>query len=150
MALACAANARDAGAALPAGLLLFYGTFAMDADRPAYRTAPDPLLNRTRIDAYVRLFAESGGLAEGPAPVDRADLAGLPPTHIVAAALDPLCAEAGELAERMAAAGVDVTHRIAPGMIHGFLRAAGVSTAARDELARAAAAIRPLLSPRGG
>ncbi|MFD2498292.1 alpha/beta hydrolase [Rhizorhabdus histidinilytica] len=70
------------------------------------------------------------------------------PTHIVAAALDPLCAEAGELAERMRMAGVEVSHRIAPGMIHGFLRAAGVSAAVRDELARAAATIRPLLSPR--
>lgn len=141
MALACAANARDAGATVPAGLLLFYGTFAMDADRPAYRDGPDPLLNQPRIAAYLRLFAESGGLAVAPAPVERTDLAGLPPTHIVAAALDPLCAEAGELADRLAAAGVDVSTRIAPGMIHGFLRAAGVSAAARDEIARAAAAV---------
>jgi acetyl esterase len=141
MALACAANARDAGAAMPAGLLLFYGTFAMDADRPAYRDAPDPLLSQPRIAAYVRLFAENGGLGVAPAPIDRADLTGLPPTHIVAAGLDPLCAEAEELAERMAAAGVAVSHRIAPGMIHGFLRAAGVSAAARDEIARAAAAV---------
>nr|WP_047167810.1 alpha/beta hydrolase [Sphingomonas sp. Y57] len=148
MALACAANARDAGGAIPAALLLFYGTFAMDADRPSYHGAADPLLNRERIEAYIRLFAGSGGLADAPAPVDRADLAGLPRTHIVAAGLDPLCGEAGELAERMAAAGVDVTHRIAPGMIHGFLRAAGVSAAARDELNRAVAAIGPLLSPR--
>lgn len=141
MALACATNARDAGTATPAGLLLFYGTFAMDAERPAYRDAADPLLSQSRVAAYVRLFAESGGLSLAPAPVDRTDLAGLPPTHIVAAALDPLCAEAGELADRLAAAGVAASTRIAPGMIHGFLRAAGVSAAARDEIARAAAAV---------
>lgn len=138
MALACAANARDAGSATPAGLLLFYGTFEMNAEHPAYRDAPDPLLNQPRIAAYVRLFIESGGLAVAPAPVERDDLAGLPPTHIVAAELDPLCDEAGELAARMAAAGVTVSHHVATGMIHGFLRAAGASAAARDEIARAA------------
>ncbi|KQX17596.1 MULTISPECIES: alpha/beta hydrolase [unclassified Sphingomonas] len=150
LALACAANARDMGAAPPAGLLLFYGTFAMDAGRPAYRTARDPLLSQPRIENYVALFSGSGGLAAGPAPIDRDDLAGLPPTHIVAAEHDPLCGEAGELAERMAAAGVDVSTRVAPGMIHGFLRAAGVSAAARDELAKAADAVRPWLWPHNG
>lgn len=150
MALAAAANARDAGAPPPAGLLLFYGTFAMDPARPAYRSAADPLLSQPRIDAYVRLFAESGGLATVPAPVDRPDLAGLPPTHIVAAELDPLHDEAHELADRLGAAGVTVSSRTAPGMIHGFLRAAGVSAAVRDELARAVGAMRPLLPPRDG
>jgi len=150
MALSCATRVRDMGAPTPAGLLLFYGTFAMDADRPAYRSAADPLLSQPRIESYVRLFAESGGLAAGPAPVDRTDLAGLPLTHIVAAELDPLCAEAGELAERLAAAGVTVSIRTAPGMIHGFLRAAGVSAAVREELARAIEAVRPLILPRDG
>jgi len=148
MAIACAARARDAGGALPAGLLLFYGTFAMEADRPAYRGAADPLLGQARIAGYVSLFIGSGGLAAGPAPVDRTDLAGLPPTHIVAAGLDPLRDEAGELAARMAAAGIEVSSRVAPGMIHGFLRAAGVSAAARDEIAAAADAVRPWLTPR--
>lgn len=147
LAIACAANTRDMGASA-AGLLLFYGTFAMDARRPAYRNAHDPLLSQPRIANYVALFASSGGLAAGPAPIDRTDFAGLPPTHIVAAELDPLCGEAADLAERMAAAGVEVSQHIAPGMIHGFLRAAGVSVAARDELAKAADAVGPWLWPQ--
>ncbi|HWL47101.1 MAG TPA: alpha/beta hydrolase fold domain-containing protein [Sphingomonadaceae bacterium] len=148
MALACAANARDAGAPIrPAGLLLFYGTFAMDPDRPAYRDAGDPLLTQPRIATYIGLFVANGGLAAHPAPLDRDDLAGLPPTHIVAAEHDPLRDEAGELAARLAAAGVAVTHRVAPGMIHGFLRAVGVSGPARAELAMAAVAVRPILWP---
>jgi acetyl esterase len=152
LALACAANARDTDVAVPAGLLLFYGTFAMDAGRPAYRTARDPLLSQQRIESYVALLVGSGGLAAGPAPIDRDDLAGLPPTHIVAAEHDPLCSEAGELAVRLAAAGVDA-HRsmIAPGMIHGFLRAAGVSAAgARRDWRRHADAVRPCLWPLDG
>jgi len=150
MALACAANARDAGGPSPVGLLLFYGTFAMDADRAVYAEAGDPLLDRTRIANYVALFRESGGLTSHPAPVDRNDLAGLPPIHIVSAKLDPLRSEAAELAERLTSAGIAVSCRVAPGMIHGFLRATGVSAAARDEVTRAAAAVRPFLWPMEG
>lgn len=144
LALACAANARDAGGPVPVCQLLFYGTFAMDPNRPAYATAHDPNLTAPRVRNYIALYRDNGG---GPAPVDRADLAGLPPAHIVAAQYDPLCEEAGELADRLRAAGVPVTHHVAPGMIHGFLRAIGVSPPAREELAAAAQAIRSLLWP---
>lgn len=144
LALACAANLRDAGAAAPAFQLLFYGTFAMDPDRPAYAASRDPLLSESRVRQYIGLFRSRGGLFRQPAPVDRADLAGLPPTHIVAAELDPLRGEAEELAARLEAAGVAAGIRIAPGMIHGFLRAIGVSRDARTELERAAQAARTI------
>lgn len=146
-ALACAANSRDAGTARPAAMILFYGTFAMDPERPAYRTAADPLLTEARIRDYVALFTRCGGLDGRPAPLDRADLAGLPPTHVVAAEHDPLRSEAEQFAARLAAAGVTVTSRVAPGMIHGFLRAVRLSGAARSELDKAAEAVRPLLRP---
>ena len=115
----------------------------MEPERPAYRTALDPLLTADRVRQYIALFTRCGGLGEAPAPVDRHDLALLPPTHIVAAEHDPLCGEAVRLA-----ANIGASIRIAPGMIHGFLRAAGVSAAARHELAAAAEAIRPLLWPQ--
>lgn len=140
LAFACAANARDAGGPLPACMLLFYGTFAMDPDRLAYAASRDPLLTGERVRQYIALFRCCGGLDAAPAPIDRTDLAGLPPAHIVGAELDPLCGEAEELAERLGA-----SFRRAPGMIHGFLRAVGVSPDARAELARAAAAVRPYL-----
>lgn len=142
LALACAANLRDAGGARAAFQLLFYGTFAMDPDRPAYANSRDPLLTGDRVRGYITLFRSQGGLFRQPAPVDRADLADLPPTHLVAAELDPLCEESAELADKLSAAGVPTTLHIAPGMIHGFLRAIGVSPAARDELQRAATALR--------
>lgn len=144
LALACAANLRDAGAA-PAFQLLFYGTFAMDPDRPAYAASRDPLLSEDRVRQYIALFHSRGGLFRQPAPVDRSDLAGLPPTHIVAAELDPLRSEAEELAACLKAVGVATSLRIAPGMIHGFLRAIGVSSDARAELELAADATRAIL-----
>ncbi len=139
LALACAATAR------PVCLLLFYGTFAMNPDAPAYDRALDPLLTAARVRQYIALFKRCGGLDDQPAPVDREDSAALSPTHIVAAEYDPLCAEAIQLAARLDEAGVPTTIHVAPGMVHGFLRAVGVSTAARTEVARAAEAIRPLL-----
>jgi len=147
LALACAANMRDAGAPSPAVLLLFYGTFAMDADRPAYRAGRDPLLTQDRIAAYVRTFTDCGGLSNTAAPLDRDDLSNMPPTHIVAAELDPLCAEAGSLAARLDAAGVPTTSRVAPGMIHGFLRATALAPLAFEELHKAVDAVRPWLRP---
>ncbi len=140
LALACGATAR------PVCQLLFYGTFAMNPDASAYRTARDPILTTDRVRQYIALFTRCGGLDVNPAPVDRHDLVGLPPTHIVAAEHDPLCAEAVTLSARLEQAGVPTTLHIAPGMIHGFLRAVGVSAAARAELGAAAEAIRPLLS----
>ena len=145
LALASAANLRDAGGAAPAFQLLFYGTFAMDPDRPAYAQSRDPMLSVDRVRGYIALFRSRGGLFRQPAPVDRADLAGLPPTLIVAAQLDPLRQEGEELAERLARAGVATTLQVAPGMIHGFLRAIGVSAAARVQLARAADAARAII-----
>jgi acetyl esterase len=132
LALAAAKNAETP----PAALLLFYGTFAMDPADPAYDTAQDPLLTGARVRAYIDLFYRSGGHS---APIDRDDLAELPPTHIVAAEHDPLCGEAVRLAAKIGA-----SIRIAPGMIHGFLRAAGVSAPARDEIEHAATALKAI------
>lgn len=145
LALACAANLRDGGGVVPAFQLLFYGTFAMDPDRPAHVQSRDPMLTTDRVRGYIALFRSRGGLSRQPAPVDRADLAGLPPTLIVAAQLDPLREEGEQLAARLGNAGVATTLQVAPGMIHGFLRAIGVSAHARAELARAADAARAII-----
>ena len=144
-AFACAASLRDARAAAPAFQLLFYGTFAMDPERSAYAESQDPLLTEERVRQYIALFRGRGGLLRNAAPIDRTDLAGLPPTHLVAAEHDPLRGEAEEVATHLHAAGVATTVRVAPGMIHGFLRAVGVSPEARRELKHAAKVARAII-----
>jgi acetyl esterase len=54
-------------------------------------------------------------------PLRAPDLQGLPRTLIVAAGCDPLRDEGKEYADRLRAAGVDVTYVLEPDMIHGFL-----------------------------
>jgi acetyl esterase len=49
-----------------------------------------------------------------------ADLAGLPPAHIVTGEIDPLCDEDEEFARLLRAAGVATTVRRYAGMFHGF------------------------------
>ena len=137
-ALNCALANRGQGIQ-PNALLLFYGAFALRRQDDAYHGAGDPLLGPDRIAAFVNLYARCGG----PRPaLDRPDLGGLPPVHLVAAQHDPLAVDSVWLAEALGAAGVKVGLRVAPGMIHGFLRAVALSPPVREELRLAADAVR--------
>ena len=72
----------------------------------------------------------------------RADLRGLPPTHLYAAELDPLVDETVMLERALRAAGVPGDCHVYPGTVHGFINATRMVKAARDMIERAANAIR--------
>lgn len=69
-------------------------------------------------------------------PIRAADLARLPPAHIITAGYDPLVDEGRAYSERLVAAGVPVLYECFEGMAHGFLTMGGVVAAANHALYR--------------
>ncbi|APG91808.1 lipase/esterase [Sinorhizobium americanum] len=69
-------------------------------------------------------------------PLKARDFSGLPPAYITAAHFDPLRDDARAYAARLAEAGVDVTFREEPQMIHAWLRARHMSSGAGEGFRR--------------
>ncbi|MBI1187761.1 MAG: alpha/beta hydrolase fold domain-containing protein [Alphaproteobacteria bacterium] len=67
-------------------------------------------------------------------PLLENDLAGLPPTLCITAGFDPLLDEAKAYADKLAAAGVPVTHRHYASQPHGFFNMTAISAPARDAI----------------
>lgn len=68
--------------------------------------------------------------------------AGLAPAHVVTAGFDPLRDEGEAYADKLAEAGVPVTHVCEPGLIHGFLNMVGVGSSGPAAVARIATRLR--------
>ncbi len=99
------------------------GSYAEMAEAPGLSTA-DVLYYRDVLKAPPEnAFAH---------PLKAADLSGLPPAYITSAHFDPLRDDAAVYAQRLIAAGVNVTYRDEPQMIHAWLRARHMSEGARE------------------
>jgi acetyl esterase len=67
-------------------------------------------------------------------PLRAESLAGLPPTLLICAEIDPLLDDSVEYAQRLGQVGVPVEMHVYPGMFHGFWRMGGVLAEARQAL----------------
>jgi acetyl esterase len=74
------------------------------------------------------------------------ELSGLPPAIVVTAGFDALRDEGEEYASAMHAAGVPTVLRRFPGMIHGFVNAAGISRSAREAVIEVAGTVRGVIA----
>jgi salicylate hydroxylase len=123
LAVALAVRMRDAGVMLPAALHVASPFCDLTVTSPAANAMParDPWLNRDRLRLYVASYIHTADPA-GPliSPVN-ADLRGLPPLLIHAAADEALSDDARKLAEAATLAGVPVTAVVVPDTVHSFI-----------------------------
>lgn len=122
------------------GQVLIYPALGGDLGWPSYgQMASAPGLSTDDV-IYYRDVLKAPMDDPVAYPLSAEDLRGLPPTYITAAYFDPLRDDGREYTARLARAGVDVTYREEPQMIHGWLRARHMSDGARagfDHLCRA-------------
>ena len=141
LALATALHLRDAGGPVPRAVLTPYPVTSPDFSSPSYNEFAEGYgLTRAGMQAYWDLYTRDPADRLNPlaAPL-RADCTGLPPTFIQLAELDVLRSDGERMAEKMKAAGVDVTGATYPGVLHGFMRLTGPVAMARTAVAEAGA-----------
>ena len=136
LSVAAALRLRDRGTPdrLKA-LLLNYGAFSTHCtdEAEARFGGPGAVLQKAEMDHYYEAYLGAEGVAD-PEPYAaplRADLSGLPPAFLAIPECDLLSEQSYEMAERMKAAGVDVTSVVYRGATHSFLEAMSISSVAR-------------------
>jgi acetyl esterase len=129
----------------PCFQLLVYPATDMTMSMPSIRSMGEGFfLERDTIawfrDRYLRDEADRSDPRASPLFAD--DVRGAPPALVMTAGFDPLRDEGKAYADKLRAAGVDVTYRCYPSLFHGFFSTTGGIDAARSSLADAAAALR--------
>jgi acetyl esterase len=128
----------------PVFQLLVYPATDMAADSDSHRAFADGyLLTRAAIAWCLERYLRGGNADDVCAsPLRAQDLAGAAPALVQTAEFDPLRDEGKAYADKLAAAGVPVTHTCYAGMIHGFVRMGALVDAAGEALSEGAAALR--------
>jgi len=83
-------------------------------------------------------------------PLRAADLADLPPAHIITAGYDPLVDEGQAYSDRLIAAGVPVLYECFEGMAHGFITMGGAVAAANHAVYRLGQSLAQAFKPAPG
>ncbi|MFO1070355.1 MAG: alpha/beta hydrolase [Geminicoccaceae bacterium] len=122
LTVALLAGARAAGLPPPACATCIAPWVDLADSAPSYaeKDAVDPLIHKGYLDELAGLYLQGASVTDPRASPIHADLAGLPPLLIHVGSCETLLDDAVGLARRAGAAGVDVTLRIWPGMIHAF------------------------------
>jgi acetyl esterase len=133
---------RDRGGPRIAAQVLIYPVTNFDLDTASYRMAGTGYgLTRESMSWYWGQYLTDPreGVSPDASPLRAGDLSDLAPALVITCELDPLESEGSAYAAALGAAGVRVEHIHEAGMIHGYIRMAGVIGRARkswDDCAR--------------
>ena len=124
LALAAALAVRDAGQRKLGFMLLIYGCFSTDTESPSWqRFGQGAGLSQTQMrwiwETYLERPEQRDDWRASPIV---ANLAGLPPAHLIVGSLDPLLDDSHRLAARLKEAGVPHELTVYEGINHGFIR----------------------------
>jgi len=138
LATVVAITLRDAGGPPLVFQALAYPATDQRMDTPSHtRFAQGYLLTRDNLRWYRGNYLAPEDYDDWRAsPIRAADLARLPPAHIITAGYDPLRDEGRAYSDRLVAAGVPVLYECFEGMAHGFITMGGVLAAANHALYR--------------
>lgn len=148
LALATALLLRDAGDPALRGLMLHYPVSDCGFDTPSYREYATGFgLTADGMRAFWDLYAPDEISRRSPyASVLRADLRRLPPVRVHLAELDVLHSEGAALAGQLREAGIATEVETFRGLLHGYARATGAVTRAREAALEAGAWLRDRLA----
>jgi acetyl esterase/lipase len=142
LAMSLLLRLRALGEDLPGSVGLISPWLDLDLRSPAVRAnaATDAMLDPSWLANAAQDY-RAGSEAPELRPLE-ADLAGLPPLHVVAGADEVLVGDADTFVDRAKAAGAAVTYRREPGMWHDYLVFAGLLAEADVAVAELGAAFR--------
>ncbi len=141
---------RDEGLPALVGQVLAYPNTDLTLSQPSMREKSTGWgLTASDVEWFVEQWIGGATPASDPrvSPLSEPDLRGLPPAIVVTAEHDVLRDEGDAYARALAAAGVSVTHRCEPGLVHGFLGLTESSPAAAAAAGRLFEDVRRLLRP---
>jgi acetyl esterase/lipase len=139
---------RDAGEALPAGMILMspWVDLTMSGESVRKNDGKDAILRARYLPRHAGAYAGGLDLADPRISPLGADLAALPPALIQCGSEELFASESVAFSARLESAGVESELQIYPGMWHDFQTHAGMLDDATTAVERMAAWAKPLLA----
>ena len=134
LALATALAARDRKDPLPTAIVAIYPVASKDMNSSSYTAFADakPLNKSMMLWFTQQYFRTPADAADPRIDLVDANLAGLPPTTIINAGIDPLLSDGSLLGDRLKAANVPTEQRTYDGVTHEFFGLGNLVGSAKD------------------
>jgi acetyl esterase len=145
LALAAAIALRDAGVSPLSFMLLIYGVYSTDNSTPSWAELGTGSygLSAAQMDwiwtTYLTTPEERTDWRVAPL---MANMAGLPPAHLIVGSLDPLSDDSHALAQEFADTKVPHTLTVYEGLTHGFIRSGAFSETVQRAVGDCAAVLK--------